>query len=78
VSTISTTRPARLTAARVIKLMHAACVLRCSYSPTVWALDNGWEVSAPVADKVMTNPNVTGAGDCLFGPELSQTFRVKN
>jgi hypothetical protein len=72
----STARPARLTAARVIKLMHAGAALHCSYGPVVWALDNGWEVSTPVALKVINHPGIAAMGDGLFG--FSQTFRHQN
>jgi len=72
-TTISTARPARLTVARVIKLMRAGAALRCSYSPAAWELENGWEVCAPVASKVITSPGIT-MGDGLLGPQFSQTF----
>jgi len=71
----SPTRPARLTTARVLKLMRGGAVLRCSYNPTVWELSNGWEVSTSVANKITTNPDIAGVGDCLFSSELSQTWR---
>ena len=74
----SPSRPLRLTVTRVVKLMRGGAVLRCSYSPAVWELDNGWEVSASVACKVITSPGIAGMGDSLLDAELSQTFRFKN
>jgi len=74
-STVHPYRPARLTVPRVIKLMRAGATLHCTYSPTTWALSNGWEVGAPVANKVVQHPDIAGVGDCLFRAELSQTWR---
>jgi hypothetical protein len=40
-----------------------------------WALSDGTAVSHEAAFDVRSDPHVMGVGDCLFGTELSQTYR---
>jgi hypothetical protein len=75
ISTARPYRPARLTVARVIKLMRGGATLHCSVGPANWWLSNDWSVGTPVAERVIQHPDIAGVGDCLFGTEYSQTFR---
>ena len=66
-----------LTAARILQAMRDGAALhRCNRTHrTVWALSSGEFVTFEAATDVLRDPHVVGVGDCLFGPELSQTFR---
>jgi hypothetical protein len=65
------------TAARVLQAMRGGAILhRCNHRHrAIWVLSSGEFVTPEAAADVLRNPHVVGTGDCLFGPELSQTFR---
>jgi len=61
----------------VVALMRAGASLHCTHRPKSadWALSTGFAVSEHVAHLVIKRADIVGVGDCLFGPELSQTWR---
>ena len=60
----------------VLDQMRAGASLRCTHGATTcWMLSTGFEVSKHVADLITKRTDIAGAGDGLFGAELSQTFR---
>jgi hypothetical protein len=65
------------TAVRVLGLMHnGAALYRCNRPDrTIWVLSTGEFVLHETAIAVLRDSHVEGVGDCLFGAELSQTFR---
>ena len=57
-------------------MRDGAALHRCNRTHrTIWALSSGEFVTFEAATDVLRDPHVIGVGDCLFGPELSQTFR---
>jgi hypothetical protein len=81
IQTLTTVRRARARAgrypARVLTKIQRGTALHQHFSSagTTWTLSDGTKVAADIAKIVTTNVNVIGVGDCLFGSELSQTFR---
>ena len=67
----------RATKERILELMrNGAALHRCNCAcRVVWALSTGEFLTHEAACDTLRDPHVVGAGDCLFGPELSQTFR---
>jgi len=60
----------------VLNQMRTSASLRCTHGATTcWMLSTGFEVSKHVADLITKRTDIAGAGDGLFGAELSQTFR---
>ena len=61
----------------VLDQMRAGASLRCTHrsSSTLWTLSTGFDVSEHVAHLITKRADIAGAGDGLFGAELSQTFR---
>ena len=58
--------------------MRAGAALHATHragKSTYWSLSTGVEVHEDVARLVIGRGNIAGVGDCLFGPELSQTWR---
>jgi RNA-splicing ligase RtcB len=68
---------AEMAAAKVLQAMKQGAALhRCNREHrTIWALSTGEFVAPEVAEDVQRDARVVGVGDCMFGPELSQTFR---
>ena len=64
-------------AAIIINAMRAGASLhRCNrHHRTLWSLSTGEFVTHEAATDVLNAGRVVAVGDCLFGPELSQTFR---
>jgi len=84
IQTLTTIRRARARAgryrngaARALTKIQCGTALHQHFSSagTTWTLSDGTKVAADIAKIVTTNVNVIGVGDCLFGSELSQTFR---
>jgi hypothetical protein len=61
----------------VIAAMRDGAVLYRLHQPnsTWWMLSTGRRVNAEVTRLVTERGEIVGVGDCLFGPELSQTWR---
>jgi hypothetical protein len=61
----------------ILAAMRDGAVLHGVHRPSsiLWTLSTGEVISAEVARLVTESGNIVGVGDCLFGPELSQTFR---
>jgi hypothetical protein len=65
-----------LTAASILQKMQRGASLRCHHSHrTIWTFSTGEFVAHVVAIVVVGDPRVVAVGDCLFGGELSQTYR---
>jgi hypothetical protein len=68
----------RTEAARTVAAMRRGAFLQRlhEHGRTIWRLSSGPFVTTEAADVVIHNPNIVGAGDCLFGEAgTSQTFR---
>jgi hypothetical protein len=84
IQTLTTIRRARARAggyrngaARVLTKIQRGAALHQHFSSagTTWTLSDRTKVAADIAKIVTTNVNLIGVNDCLFGSELSQTFR---
>jgi hypothetical protein len=64
------------TAASLIQAMrNGASLHRCNRNHRVlWSLSTGEFITHEAATDALGDPHLVGVGDCLFGPELSQTF----
>jgi hypothetical protein len=49
--------------------------LHCEHGRRIWRLSSGIFITPEIADAVIRDPHVVGAGDCLFDSYISQTFR---
>jgi hypothetical protein len=67
----------KLKAAAVIRTMRRGEALHLEYrrSGPAWRVSSGRHVADETARAVITNVNVVGVGDSLFGDALSQTWR---
>ena len=68
-------------AGRVLSLMQRGADLLCGHERgrTIWRLSTGPFITQEIVNEVIGNPNVVGAGDCLFDDtRSSQTFRWIN
>jgi len=84
IQTLATLRRARARAdrhrngaAQVLTRMQRGAALHQHFTKTrpIWSLSDGTAVAPDVAKIIITDINVVGVGDGLFGRELSQTFR---
>src|SRR5262245_61028946 len=66
------------TAAAILRAMRddGVTLHRCNRNHRIlWSLSSGQFITHEAATDVLRDLHVVGVGDCLFGPELSQTFR---